>query len=480
MGEHVRAGRLDIWTERVGDGPDVLLIGGLGDTVESWQFQLEGLAEGCQHTAFDNRGAGRTGCPRGPCRSEAMADDAAGVLRALEIPSAPGRRLLRREHHRPRARAPSPRARPQLGPAEHLAGPGPLPAHAFPHKQSARDVQRFLDALVEHDTSDRLNAIAAPTLVLAGGRDLSCRPELCRAVADRIPGARFEILEGEAHQTFQEVPDQRNARVDASWREVEGHDRLFTLRLAGSAERVDGARACDKGHGTACGSTGVLGAAVTCLRDSPAMPHQNRVTPVGDLIAHAARGLVFGNRGCLHDPQGRIRRHHAGRAWIACRLRFKDRRRALMQPGRYTELFFLDDATALAAGHRPCAECRREDFDAFAELWPGRREARVRAPEMDAQLHAQRLTDDGRRRWHEAVVDEVPDGTFVMRDAAPWLVDGDALRHWTAAGYTAAVSRPTGERVVVVTPPSVVAVLERGWRPSAVPLMHPSANGHDA
>jgi hypothetical protein len=129
-----------------------------------------------------------------------------------------------------------------------------------------------------------------------------------------------------------------------------------------------------------------------------AMPRENRVTPAGDLIAHPARGLVFGNRGCLHDAQGRIRRHHAGRAWIACRLRFKDRRRTLMQPGRYTELFFLDDATALAAGHRPCAECRREDFKAFAELWPGPREARVRAPEIDAQLHAQRLTRDGRKR----------------------------------------------------------------------------------
>src|SRR5215213_5850381 len=98
------------------------------------------------------------------------------------------------------------------------------------------------------------------------------------------------------------------------------------------------------------------------------MPRQNRVTPLSDIIADPARGLVFGNRGCLHDDDGRIRRHHAGRAWIACRLRFKDRRRVLMQPRRYTELFFLDEATALAAGHRPCAECRRADALSFAAL----------------------------------------------------------------------------------------------------------------
>ena len=91
------------------------------------------------------------------------------------------------------------------------------------------------------------------------------------------------------------------------------------------------------------------------------MARQNRVTPLGDLIADPARGLVYGNRGCLHDDEGELRRRYAGRRWIACRLRFKDRRRRVMQPGRYTELFFLDEATALAAGHRPCAGCRRED-----------------------------------------------------------------------------------------------------------------------
>src|SRR6478736_8868570 len=99
-------------------------------------------------------------------------------------------------------------------------------------------------------------------------------------------------------------------------------------------------------------------------------PLRNRVTPLGELVADPARGLVYGNRGCLHDDRGRIRRRYAGRRWIACRLEFRGRRRAaLMQPGRYTELFFLDEATALAAGHRPCAECRRPDYDRFVARW---------------------------------------------------------------------------------------------------------------
>jgi len=205
------------------------------------------------------------------------------------------------------------------------------------------------------------------------------------------------------------------------------------------------------------------------------MPRQNRVTPFGETIAHPARGLVFGNRGCLHDDDGRIRRRYAGRAWIACRLSFKDRRRALMQPRRYTELFFLDDATALAAGHRPCAECRRQDYLQFTELWPRSASQRPLAPAVDARLHAERLTDFGTQRHHERPLDEVPDGAFVVRDGAPWLVCGHELMRWTPAGYTDAVARPAGRQAVVITPPSTVAVLQRGWRPTAVPLLHDSA-----
>jgi hypothetical protein len=202
------------------------------------------------------------------------------------------------------------------------------------------------------------------------------------------------------------------------------------------------------------------------------MPRQNRVTPFGDIIADPARGLVFGNRGCLHDAAGRIRRSYAVRRWIACRLRFKDRRRELMQPGRYTELFFLDDATALAAGHRPCWECRRDDYSRFVALWPGGRSS---APDIDARLHAERLTDARTQRRHERALDDLPDGAFVLRDDAPWLVRGHDLLRWTPAGYADTVARPARQEAVVLTPPSVVAVLERGWRPTAVPLVHPSA-----
>src|SRR5215208_5500627 len=100
------------------------------------------------------------------------------------------------------------------------------------------------------------------------------------------------------------------------------------------------------------------------------MALQNRVTPDGDLIADPARGLVYGNRGCLHDADGAIRRRYAGRRWIACRLQFRGWRRSpLLQPGRFTELFFLDEATAFAAGHRPCALCRRADYDRFGAVW---------------------------------------------------------------------------------------------------------------
>jgi hypothetical protein len=201
------------------------------------------------------------------------------------------------------------------------------------------------------------------------------------------------------------------------------------------------------------------------------MPLRNRVTPLGELIADPARGLVYGNRGCLHDAQGRIRRRYAGRRWIACRLRFRGWRRSpLLQPGRFTELFFLDEATAFAAGHRPCALCRREDYVRFGSLWDGGERG---ADAIDARLHAERL--DGRvQRHHAAPLDALPDGAFVLHDGAPWLVRGDALRRWTPSGYADSATRPVGEQAVLITPPSLVAILRAGWE-GAVPLLHPSA-----
>ena len=176
------------------------------------------------------------------------------------------------------------------------------------------------------------------------------------------------------------------------------------------------------------------------------MPLQNRVTPLGELIAVPERGLVYGNRGCLHDGEGRIRRNHATRRWIACRLSFKGwHREPLLQPGKFTELFFLDEATAFAAGHRPCALCRREDYNRFGELWRGE----TGADAIDALLHAERL--DGRgRRLHDADLGELPDGAFVLREGEPWLVFGDdscaGRPAATASGCRGHTGRPRSSR----------------------------------
>jgi hypothetical protein len=203
-------------------------------------------------------------------------------------------------------------------------------------------------------------------------------------------------------------------------------------------------------------------------------PLQNRVTPCGDLIADPARGLVYGNRGCLHDESGRIRRRYNGKRWIACRLEFRGwRRRPLLQPGRFTELFFLDEATALAAGHRACALCRREDYNRLAAIWTELHPGQVGADAIDAQLHAERVAPSSRaQRQHEAALDDVPDGAFVLHDDEPHLVLGTNLLRWSPAGYTDREPRPAGCRTVLITPPSLVAVLREGWQP-LVPLIHP-------
>ncbi len=196
------------------------------------------------------------------------------------------------------------------------------------------------------------------------------------------------------------------------------------------------------------------------------MPLRNRVTPLGELVVDPARGLVYGNRGCLHDEAGEIRRQWQGRRWIACRLEFRGRRRSqLLQPGRYTELFFLDEATAFAAGHRPCAECRRDDYDRFAGL------VGARAEEIDERLHAERL-DGASRRLHRARLAGLPDGAFVLDGDESWLVLGDALLRWTPSGYAERRARPAGA-AALITPPTLVEVLRSGWR-GAVPLLHPS------
>jgi hypothetical protein len=206
------------------------------------------------------------------------------------------------------------------------------------------------------------------------------------------------------------------------------------------------------------------------------VPLQNRVTPLSEVIADPARGLVYGNRGCLHDDRHRIRRRYNGKRWIACRLSFRGwHRHPLMQPGRFTELFFLDEATAFAAGHRPCALCRRDDFRRFVEIWAGLHPGEETADAIDARLHRERLSPDTRaQRRHGAAFAELPDGTFVLHRGEPHVVLGGAIVRWTPAGYSVRLRRPQQGEAEVLTPRSLVSVLRAGRR-SAVPLLHPSA-----
>ncbi len=196
-------------------------------------------------------------------------------------------------------------------------------------------------------------------------------------------------------------------------------------------------------------------------------PLQNRVTPFGDIIADPARGALMGNRGGrIHDPATRTLtpRRWASRQWICCLTLFGERRRAVMGPG-YTELFFLDEVTALAAGHRPCFECRRDAARAFAAaLAAGRGEGRRPAGDIDRLLHAERLEGRG-KRIHQAALATLPDGAMIAVDGEAFAVSGDRLLAWTPAGYGRVVARPSAGTAAVLTPASAVAALSAGYRP---------------
>jgi len=193
------------------------------------------------------------------------------------------------------------------------------------------------------------------------------------------------------------------------------------------------------------------------------MPYRNRVTPTGEIIATPSRGLFIGNRGVLHNSDGEIVRTFRGKRWIICLLDFKDRRRQVMTPGRYTELFFLDEATALAAGHRPCRECRRADFDRFAALWRQVNGGTGMADEMDAVLHRERLTDE---KMLVSSLADLPDGVFVQqRDGNSLLVWQGYLWLWSPVGYTERLPLVVSEPLTLLTPPPTVAVLAAGYTP---------------
>lgn len=204
------------------------------------------------------------------------------------------------------------------------------------------------------------------------------------------------------------------------------------------------------------------------------MPLQNRVTPFGDLIAVPDRGLMFGNRGVLHNAQREIVRYSRGRRWIVCQLEFRGRHRTIMQPNRYTELFFLDEATALAAGHRPCAECRHQDYQHFRRCWMASvdesRSPPPSAEEIDARLHLDRIVAPGVRHRHDDDIAALADGVFIARDDAAWLVWGSGLWRWTPGGYDRHETRPERGTVTVLTPRRTALTIAAGYRPA----VHPS------
>lgn len=191
------------------------------------------------------------------------------------------------------------------------------------------------------------------------------------------------------------------------------------------------------------------------------MTLRNRVLPDGRIVADPARGTFTGNRGILVAPDGRMMtRQWAGKAWITCLLAFRGRTRPIAQPHTWTELFFLDEAVAFSAGHRPCAYCRREAYNAFKARFPGA----PKAVEMDALLHSERL--QGReKRLHPVEFDSLPDGAFIHHEGMPHLIRGRAILPYTPKGYLPAKPRPSGDGVAL-TPPSLLAVLEGGYIPA--------------
>jgi hypothetical protein len=195
------------------------------------------------------------------------------------------------------------------------------------------------------------------------------------------------------------------------------------------------------------------------------MPLQNRVTPFGTLITTPERGTLMGNRGCLHNERQQIRRRFQLQRWIICLLEFRGRKRTVMKPGHYTELFFLDEATAMAAGHRPCAECQRSRFNLFRETWAQANpeltsEKRPAATFIDAFLHMERLSSD----FKCPSIETLPDGTFVTFDEREaYLILNRRLLRWTPAGYDNSVSPKIGFAARVLTPASIVRTLQTGY-----------------
>lgn len=200
------------------------------------------------------------------------------------------------------------------------------------------------------------------------------------------------------------------------------------------------------------------------------MPLQNRVMPTGELVAHPARGLFMGNRGRIHRPDRTLAaRRWALHAWIACATCFRGRKRQVWGDS-YTELFFHDEAVALAAGHRPCFECRRADFRRFQQAWRDAHGEPATAPAMNARMHADRIAPGRVQRRHEALLAHLPDGSFVLDGAHPALLHQGRLHRFAPAGYAPGQPFDATAIATVLTPRCTVAVLRAGYRPVIAPL----------
>ncbi len=215
-------------------------------------------------------------------------------------------------------------------------------------------------------------------------------------------------------------------------------------------------------------------AAVSVPAGDRRKPLQNRMLPTGEIVSHPARGLLMGNRGCIHrdDRTLGVTRWRT-KMWISCVLDWRGRKRDVMPPGRWTALFFLDETTALSAGHRPCGYCRRADHLWFGESWRTAKNLAVRpyAWELDAWLHAERVTRQRTKLTRPAILRDLPDGAMVSVDGSPALVSGGTLLPWSFDGYGSALAADQDASLTLLTPPSIVAALAAGY----LPRVHPSA-----
>jgi hypothetical protein len=197
---------------------------------------------------------------------------------------------------------------------------------------------------------------------------------------------------------------------------------------------------------------------------------QNRVSPQGNIIITDARGAWMGNRGQLHGAGKHILRPFKLKAWITCLLEFKGRNRPVMSPNQYTELFFLDEATAFAAGHRPCFECRRKAYDIFKNNWiKGNPEygfnEKTSIQKVDEVLHSERIDDNNNKVTFTSPFKDLPDGSFIRIEDEPYLVSGKQIFHWTPFGYGKGSLLSAAEKVCVLTPKSTVNAFREGYKP---------------